>query len=157
MKEETVDLGPVEVLVISFPGNQFNGEIIPELRRLIDADVIDLIDGVFINKDGSGNVAFLEFDQLTPDDSAADLAALLHQVESLISDEDVAEFAAGLDDNSSEAVLVVEHRWARKLRDSIVDSGGELADNFRVPHTAVQQLLSELNKAEPTEVGGSEA
>lgn len=156
MKDETIDLGPMEVLVISFPGNQFNGEIIPELKRLMDTELIDLIDGVLVHKDEAGEVSFFEFDELSPDNGAAALAGLLHQVESFISDEDVAEFAAGLDANSSEAVLVVEHRWAKRLRDSIVGSGGRLAANFRVPQATVKQLLSELEAAESDDMGDSE-
>ena len=57
-------LGPVEVLVFSFPGNQFNGEIIPELERLTAAGIITVIDGVFVTKDDAGDVAFVEFEQL---------------------------------------------------------------------------------------------
>lgn len=148
MNEGASSLGPVEVLVIAFPGNQFNGEIIPELKRLIDAEVIGLIDGVLAHKDEAGNVSLFEFEQLAPDNGAAALAGLLDQVESFISHEDVEELTAGLDDNSSEAVLVIEHRWARQLSDSIIASGGQLAANFRVPQVAIRQLLSELENVD---------
>ena len=30
-------LGPVELLFVEFPGNQFTGEIIPELTKLIES------------------------------------------------------------------------------------------------------------------------
>ena len=139
-----MSLGPIEVLVVGFPGNRFNGEIIPELERLISADVISLIDGLFVRKDAEGEIEFVEFDQLGANDDAARLASLLDQFDSLISDEDVDELAAGLEPDSSAAMLVFEHTWAKPFRDAIVDSGGVLATNFRVPGLVVEELLAEL-------------
>jgi hypothetical protein len=137
-------LGPIEVLVISFPGNQFSGEIIPELERLVDNDTISIIDGLLVRKDADGEVTFVEFEELGGNADAQRLASVMDQLESLISDEDVQELAAALDPDSSEAILVFEHTWAKPLRDAIVASGGVLADNFRVPGMVVDELLAEL-------------
>jgi uncharacterized membrane protein len=137
-------LGPIEVLVISFPGNQFSGEIIPELERLVDNDTISIIDGLLVRKDADGEVTFVEFEELGGNADAQRLASVMDQLESLISDEDVQELAAALEPDSSEAILVFEHTWAKPLRDAIVASGGVLADNFRVPGMVVDELLAEL-------------
>ena len=137
-------LGPVEVLVFSFPGNQFNGEIIPELERLTAAGTITVIDGVFVTKDADGDVAFVEFEQLGAGHDAARLAGVLDQIESLISDEDIAELAADLAPGDSEAILVFEHTWAKPFRDAIVGSGGILTGEMRLPGLAVDELLDEL-------------
>ncbi len=141
-------LGPIEVLVIGFPGNRFNGEILPELERLVETNTIAIVDGLFIQKDTAGEVVFLELGEAEADESVARLAALLDQVESLLSDEDVDELAAGLEPESSAAILVFEHTWAKPLRDAIVGSGGVLAANFRVPGMVVDELLDELAAAE---------
>lgn len=138
-------LGPIEVLVISFPGSQFSGDIIPEIERLIENDTISVIDGLLVQKDADGEVTFTEFEELGANSDAARLAELMVQIDSLISDDDVNELAAGLAPNSSEAILVFEHTWAKPLRDAIVESGGVLADNFRVPGAAVDELLAELD------------
>ena len=137
-------LGPVEVLVIAFPGNQFTGEIIPELERLVDNDTISIIDGVLVRKDADGEVSFIEFEELGGNADAERLAGVMNQLDSLISDEDVEELAASLEPDSSEAILVFEHTWAKPLRDAIVASGGVLADNFRVPGMVVDELLDAL-------------
>jgi uncharacterized membrane protein len=137
-------LGPIEVLMVGFPGNQFNGEILPELERLTTSDTIAIVDGLLLHKDADGEVTFTEFEDISANDDAAALAGLLDQVESLISDEDVEEMAAGLEPNSSAAILVFEHTWAKPLRDAIVESGGVLAANFRVPGLVVDELLAEL-------------
>ena len=137
-------LGPIEVLVVSFPGNQFTGEIIPELERLVGNDTISIIDGLLVRKDADGEVTFIEFDELGGDADIERLAGVMDQLESLISDEDVQELAASLEPDSSEAILVFEHTWAKPLRDAIVASGGLLANNFRVPGMVVDELLAEL-------------
>ncbi len=137
-------LGPIEVVVVGFPGNQFNGEILPELERLVGNDTISVIDGVLLSKDADGEVTFVEFDEDGANPDAARLAALVAQIDSLISDDDVAELAAGLEPDSSAAILVFEHTWAKPFRDAIVDSGGVLAANFRVPGLVVDEVLNEL-------------
>ncbi len=137
-------LGPVEVLVLRFPGNQFTGEIIPELERLTSNGIITVIDGVFVTRDGAGDVTFVEFEQLDAGHDAARLAGVLDQLESLISDEDVLELADGLAPGDSEAILVFEHTWSKPFRDAIVGSGGVLVDQLRLPGQAVDELLDEL-------------
>jgi hypothetical protein len=137
-------LGPVEVLVFSFPGNQFNGEIIPELERLTASGTITVIDGVFVTRDVAGDVTFVEFDQLDAGNDAARLAGVLDQLESLISDEDILELADGLAPGDSEAILVFEHTWAKPFRDAILGSGGVLTGEMRLPGLAVEELLDEL-------------
>ncbi len=137
-------LGPVEVLVFSFPGNQFNGKIIPELERLTASGTITVIDGVFVSRDEAGDVTFVEFEQLDENHDAARLADVLDQIESLISDEDVLELAEGLAPGDSQAILVFEHTWAKPFRDAIVASGGILTGEMRLPGPAVDELLDEL-------------
>jgi len=139
-----MSLGPIEVLVIAFPDNQFNGHILPELEKLIEAGTISVVDGLFVTKDADGDVAFIEFDQLEANHDAARLASLVDQLDSLISDEDVTELSEQLPANSSGAILVFEHTWAKPFRDAIIGSGGILAGDFRVPGIAIDALLDEL-------------
>jgi uncharacterized membrane protein len=138
-------LAPIEVLVLHFPGNEFSGGVLPELERLVQNDIISIIDGVVVRRDGEGDdLTILELAEIGDDDDAAQLAALLDQVDALISDEDIDELADGLAPNSSAAVLVFEHTWAKPLRDAITASGGELAANFRIPALVVEEVLAEL-------------
>ena len=137
-------LGPIEVLVLEFPGSQFNGEILPELERLIDDNTITLVDGLLIRKDEQGDVVFVEFDELGGNEDVKRLESVMDQLDSLISDDDVNELAAGLANDASGAILVFEHTWIKPLRDAIVDSGGVLAAHFRVPGAVVDELLGEL-------------
>ncbi|HEX2513128.1 MAG TPA: DUF6325 family protein, partial [Chloroflexota bacterium] len=60
-------LGPVELLVIKFPGNEFKGEIAPALRELVENGTIRIIDLLFIRKDADGTVTANELMDLAPD------------------------------------------------------------------------------------------
>ncbi len=144
-------LGPIEVLVVSFPGNQFNGQIIPELEKLIESGTISVVDGLFISKDVDGTTTFVEFEQLDVNHDAARLGSVLEQIDSLISDEDVEALSDELAPNSSGAILVFEHTWAKDFRDAVVQSGGILSGDFRVPGIAVDILLDELAELSATE------
>jgi len=137
-------LGPIEVLVVGFPGNEFNGQIIPELERLVESDTIALIDGLFIRKDADGTVTFVEFEEEGASEEATRLARLMNQLDSLISDEDIEEIADGLEPDSSAAMLVFENTWAKPFADAIVDSGGVMVTNFRVPRLVVDEVLEAL-------------
>jgi uncharacterized membrane protein len=137
-------LGPIEVLVIGFPGNRFNGAILPELEKLVDTDTINIIDGLLVLKDENGDVTFTEFVELGGDDEVALLSELLEESQGLISDEDIDELVSTLEPNSSAAILVFEHTWSKPFRDAVVDSGGLLVASFRVPGMVVDEVLAEL-------------
>jgi hypothetical protein len=137
-------LGPIEVIVAGFPGNRFNGKIMPALQSLVDRDIVSVVDGLLIMKDDEGVITFVELEEIDANDDAAALAGLLDQTDGLLSDEDVEELATALEPNSSAAALVLEHTWAKPLRDAIVDSDGVLIANFRVPGLVVQEVLDAL-------------
>jgi hypothetical protein len=139
-----MSLGPIEVIVAGFPGNRFNGKIMPALQSLVDRDIVSVVDGLLIMKDNEGVITFVELEEIDANDDAAALAGLLDQTDGLLSDEDVEELATALEPNSSAAALVLEHTWAKPLRDAIVDSDGVLIANFRVPGLVVQEVLDAL-------------
>ena len=141
-------LGPIEVLVVGFPGNRFTGGVLPELQRLVDEGVITVVDGLVIRKDGNGDIDYLEIEQIDPGDDVAPLAALLAEADGLLSEEDVMEFATGLEPNSTAAALVFEHTWAKPFRDEIVNSGGVLLANMRVPGMVVDEVLAAVAELE---------
>jgi hypothetical protein len=137
-------LGPIEIVVVEFPGNQFTGEILPALKHLVETDTISIIDGLFVRKDADGSTTYAEFDELGSNDDAAGLTGVIERIDGLISDDDVAELALGLHDNCSAAILVFEHTWVKPLRDAVVGSGGVLLDTVRVPGAVVEEVLESL-------------
>ena len=79
-------IGPVEYLILGFPGNKFNGDIAPELGKLVDSGTIRILDLVFITKDADGNAAAIDFED---HHDVALFAALDGEVGGFISDEDI--------------------------------------------------------------------
>jgi Family of unknown function (DUF6325) len=57
-------IGPVEYVVIAFPGNRFKGEIVPAVKELEDNGIVHILDVVFIKKDTDGAVSSFEYDGL---------------------------------------------------------------------------------------------
>jgi hypothetical protein len=55
---------PLDYALIEFQGNQFKGEIAPEIYRLVEQGFIRIIDLVFISKDKKGNFTVLELNDL---------------------------------------------------------------------------------------------
>ena len=134
-------MGPVEYLVVEFPGNQFNGDVVPALKELTRNGTIHIIDLVFMKKDAAGNMTSFELSNLSAAEAAAfnDLDA---EIDDLLNEEDILSVAEKLRPNSSAALLVFEHVWATRLRDAVVSSGGRLVDNARIPAAVVEAALA---------------
>jgi len=141
-------LAQIEILTLAFPGNRFNGRILPELSALVEDETITIIDGLFVSVAENGDIDFTEFDELGVGSEAAALTDLVDRFDELISADDVVELAAGLEPNSSAAVLVFEHTWLKPLRDAIVDSGGVLLDSVLVPGPVVDEVLAAVAELE---------
>jgi hypothetical protein len=139
-----MSVGPIEVIVVEFPGNRFNGKILPELRRLVDAGTIRIVDGLLLSRGEGEDITILEIDQVTGDPDLTALAELFDTMDALISDEDVDVLSESLEPNSSAAILVFEHTWAIPFRDAILDSGGVLATAIRIPADVVDNVIAAL-------------
>jgi len=139
-----MSVGPIEVIVVEFPGNRFNGKIIPELRRLVEANTIRIVDGLLISREEGDEITILEIDQVTGDSDLTALAEIFDTIDALVSDEDIEALSETLEPNSSAAILVFEHTWAIPFRDAIVDSGGVLAAALRIPAEVVDNVLAAL-------------
>ena len=141
-------IGPVEYVIIGFPGNQFNGQIAPELAKLIDSQTIRLLDLVFILKDGDGNVVAVEFDE---HEQLAAFSSLDGEVGGFIGEEDVQHAAETLEPNSSAALLVWEDLWAAKLAQALRDADGVLIQRQVVPHEVIQEAREAVESAAVTQ------
>ena len=136
-------VGPVEYVVIGFPGNRFRGEIVPAIAELVDNDVIRIIDVAFIKKDADGNVTMFEYDVLE-DVLVFGFADVDGEAGGVLSDEDLELAAESLEPDSSAALIVWEHRWAAPVAQAIRDAGGRIIAGERVPDEIVEQALADL-------------
>ena len=132
-------IGPVEYMVVAFPGNQFKGEIAPALAQLESSGTIRIIDLVFVIKDADGNMQAMELGDLDAEAAAGFDKLAVDGGGRLFSDEDLEAAAEELEPNSSAALLVWENSWATGLTEAIRNSGGELLDYDRIPREVVQE------------------
>ena len=135
-------LGPVEYVVIAFPGNRFKGEIVPALAELVDNGVIGILDVAFIKKDAHGNVTMFEYDTLE-DVLAFGFADVDGEAGGVLNDEDLELAAETLEPDSSAALIVWEHRWAARVAQAIREAGGRIVAGERVPDEVVEQVVAD--------------
>ena len=131
------EIGPVDYLIVAFPGNKFQGEIGPAIAELVEAGTIRVIDIAFVGKSADGDAIAMELTELDPDVQAA-LESAGVEVGGLFNEDDLIQAAEDLEPNSSAALLVWENVWARKVAQAMRDAGGELVAFERLPHEVVQ-------------------
>ena len=134
-------IGPVEYMIVAFPGNKFTGEIVPALKEQVDAGTIRIIDLAFVAKDASGDVVAMEVEDLDSEVGAAFSELIGSESGGLLNDEDIMAVAEDLEPNNSVGLLVWEDVWAAKIADAIVKAGGELWDLERVPRDVVEAAV----------------
>lgn len=141
-------IGPVQYMVVAFPGNQFKGEIAPALEDLVKSGTIRIIDLAFVLKDAEGSMTGIELEDIGSDVFQA-FESLTSERGGFVSEEDLQAVAGELEPNSSAAILVWEDVWATKLADAIANAGGQLVDIQRVPRELVAEAIAwaEENKA----------
>ncbi len=132
--------GPVEFIEIAFPGNRFNGAIVPALRELVDSGTIRILDLLFVKKDAAGNVESFELSALAPDERAA-FDDLDGEIDDLLSPEDVLLVAESMPNNCSAGLLVWENLWAARFAAAVRAADGVVLANWRIPQGAVEAAL----------------
>jgi hypothetical protein len=140
MTESIDELGPVDYLVVEFPGSKFNGEILPELLTLVRQGVVRVLDLAVIRKNEDGSFEAFEFADLL-EGPLAELREIERDLAELLSDDDVAATADALEPGSTAALLVYENLWAAPLASAVRRAGGLLVAGGRIP---VQQMLAAL-------------
>jgi hypothetical protein len=131
------EIGPVDYMIVAFPGNEFRGEIAPALAELVDAGTIRIIDLAFVGKNAEGEVVAFELTDLDPEVRKGFEKAGV-EVSGLFNEDDLMAAGEELEPNSSAALLVWENVWARDVAQKIRDAGGVLLDFERLPHEVVQ-------------------
>lgn len=132
-----MEIGPVDYMIVAFPGSKFRGEIAPAIGKLVESGTIRIIDVAFVSKSESGDILAAELTELDPDVQQG-LEKLGIEVGGLFNEEDLAAAGEELEPGSSAALLVWENVWARETAQAIRDAGGVLLDFERLPHEVVQ-------------------
>ncbi|MGY1661901.1 DUF6325 family protein [Geodermatophilus sp. SYSU D00705] len=141
-REAVDELGPVDWIVVEFPGSRFNGEIAPALAELVDRGMVRVLDLLLIRKDDDGTLDFFELGDVTESDVGA-LRAYEGELAMLLSEQDVLAVAAAIEPGSTAALLVWENTWAAPFASAVRHAGGQLVASGRIP---VQAMLAALDE-----------
>ncbi|MFJ2895188.1 DUF6325 family protein [Streptomyces sp. NPDC087218] len=149
MNHDFEDMGPVDYLVIEFPGNRMTGEGFPLLLDLVDRGIIRVLDLLFVRKDIDGSIVALDLRELDVH-GGFDLSVFEGSSSGLLGQDDLDEAGAVLERGSSAGILVYENLWAAPLARALRRGGAQLVADGRVP---VQALLASLDAAEAQTAG----
>ncbi len=134
-------IGPVDVYVIGFPGNQFTGRIAPAILDLVANDTIRILDLLFVIKDENGTVSSIEMADLNAETGPAFMEIQIAQPGAL-DQTDAEEISDDLPNNSSALLVAFENRWAAKLADALQDADAFVIDYVRIPVDVVDAVIT---------------
>ena len=138
------ELGPIDYIVIEWPGGQPKGEALPHLLELVDRGIIRILDIAVMAKDADGTVGALDLADLAADDAFGEFAGA---ASGLLAQDDLEEAAGVLQPGTAAAVLVWENRWAAPFAVAVRRSGGQLVASGRIPVQAIAAQLDALEAA----------
>ena len=163
--------GMLQLFVIGFDGNEFNGHLVPELNALREHGTIRLVDLAFVLKDQDGRISSARVSDLTEDEKlrmgmtagaligfgaagieGAEIGAeagaeAVMEGDFGIDDEDIDEIASHLDYNCSSVVMLVEHLWSIPLKEAIIGSNGRMIAQWVIQPESLIALGQEMATA----------
>jgi uncharacterized membrane protein len=167
-------IGPVQLIVLGFSQPNFHGEIIAELERLRESDMVRVIDSLAVYKDAEGELEVEHLSNLSEDQAielGTKIGALIglgiegeegmeagavagaEQVEAdggvhVFTEQEGWDILEDIPNGSAAALILLEHHWAVPLRDAIARAGGfRLSDGFISPLDLVEIGLVSAEEA----------
>jgi len=168
-------IGPVQLIVLGFSHPDFHGEIIAELERLRENDMVRVIDSLAVYKDADGGLEVEHLSNLSEREAIeygtkigaliglgiegeegieAGAAAGAEEVSAagglnVFSEEQGWDVLEDIPNDSAAALVLIEHHWAVPLRDAIVRAGGfRISDGFISPLDLVEIGLVSAEEAQ---------
>lgn len=163
--------GPMQLLVIGFENPEFHGQIRRELESVMEKGIIRLIDLLFISKDKKGSIKSLEATQLDEEErmrfgavvggligygaggeegavKGIEEGALVAAQENYgIDEEDILDITEAIPEGTAAAIFIIEHLWAKNLKQAIRDSGGVLVSQGMLTPELLTLVGEELAEA----------
>jgi uncharacterized protein DUF6325 len=137
-----LEMGPIDYIVLEWPGRQPDGSVAPLILELVDRGLIRILDVAFLGKDENGSAYAVDIADI---DAAEAFGVFDGASSGLLREEDLAEAASVLEPGTTAAVLVWENRWAAPVAVAIRKSGGQLVASGRIP---VQAIIASLDALE---------
>jgi len=158
-------LGPVQLVTLGFgPDAQFEGRVLEELGALESSGQIRVLDVLFLQKDGEGDTVGLDYRAEGMGEMIEALLGLAPHFEEAtwaeagageeadgpapkdvgFTPDDLRSLTRELLPGTSAGFVLLEHLWAKHLREAVREAGGlPLAEGFLTPE-ALAPVAAEL-------------
>lgn len=134
-----MDVGPVELLVITYPGEQADPAVVVALSDAVARGYLTILDLVYLSRTANGDLRVIDVDESLDD---VGFGTLPVRGQALLSEDDLDVAREVLEPGSSAAVIVFEHSWARRIAGAVEDAGGEVALHVRIPRETVHAAFA---------------
>jgi hypothetical protein len=145
--QEIEEMGPIDYIVLEWPGRQPKGDVAPLIVDLVDRGIIRVLDVAFMVKREDGTVDAIELGEI--DGGSAGFGEFEGATSGLIGQDDLEEAATALEPGTTAAVLIWENRWAAPVAIALRRSGGQLVASGRIPIQAIVASLEALEATTP--------
>ena len=168
---DEVMYGPMQLVVIGFPDPNFQGQIRQEMESAMEKGIIRLIDLLFVWKEKDGNITSIAATQLDEEErkrfgavvggligygAGGQEGAKIGMEEGSIAaaeenygitEEDIADIAEAIPEGSAAGIFIIEHLWAKSLKQALRDAGGVLMAQGMLSPELLVTVGEELKEA----------
>jgi len=134
-------VGPVDVIIIGFPGNKFTGKIAPAVAELVASGTVRILDLLFVSKSADGTVTSLRIEDLDASLVPGFLSLDIHHA-GILDHADAEELEDDLAANSSALMVAYENVWAGRFVAAINEADAIVIDQIRIPAHVVNAAIS---------------
>lgn len=138
-----MSIGPLELLVVGFEGDHFNGQIAKAIEAAEATGAVRVVDLIFVRKTADGDIAAMEIEE-AGESYNRDFDSLNLDIRGLLTEDDAMTLAALLPVDTMAAVALIEHTWATDIADAIRDAGGRLLADQRISRRTMEAVRDEL-------------
>jgi len=149
MTQTGLDVGPIDFLMVEFPGAKLTGEPLAELVDLVDRGIIRVLDLRVAVVGEGGEFAAAALSDLDGD-GQLDLAVFSGVESGLIGDEDLASGAALVGAGDAVAVLLYENTWAGRFVSALRRQDADVIASGRIPADDVLAALTAIENEPST-------
>lgn len=124
-------LGPLELMVLSFPANRLGEGVRATLDRLFVAGQMRIVDVLVIRTDAAGGACAVELSELAC--LRGDRTGMARLASGLITESDIDEVAGMVDKDTDALAVLLEHRWVQDLAGPVAASDGSIVALTHIP------------------------
>lgn len=134
-----MDVGPVELVVLGFPGERADPAVVKALNDVVAQGYVTVLDLVYLTRTTDGLIRVTDVDENLDE---VGFGSLEIRAQALISEDDLDIVRDALEPGTSAALIVYEETWARGVAGAVRAAGGEVALHVQVPRDSVEAALA---------------